>query len=161
MARADDARVELADREDRLTTTRMQVLCDMIDHIAKRLEVLEAQRDAQAKADAEAEELRIQAELDQLPDPDQPAAHGHFNTGDLSPLPPTVDADNEGDLPKQLEKGAAAKAEHSEKGGQAAAVGWAYSARRHKPAARYTPIVGSSRSARIPSCRRTGDPAPC
>jgi hypothetical protein len=47
----------------------------------------------QRKADAEAEQRRIAALIDSLPDPDDPdpPAHGHFNTGDLSPVPPTVD----------------------------------------------------------------------
>ena len=40
--------------------------------------------------------------MNALPDPDDdPATHGHFNTGDLSPLPPT-NVDYEGDLPKDL-----------------------------------------------------------
>ena len=62
---------------------------------ATRLDAIIAQRADHARRDAEreAEEeaKRIQAELDALPDPDDPDPDAHHPTGDLHSLPATED----------------------------------------------------------------------
>jgi hypothetical protein len=106
MADVEEAKVDLAEREQQLQTTRLQVLNTMLDAIAQRLDALELKHEDQRKADEAAEQQRIEDELARLPDPDFPdSAPGHFNTGDLSPLPPTVDGDtdDQGDLPRSLD----------------------------------------------------------
>jgi hypothetical protein len=51
------------------------------------MDAIEAQREEQARQDAEEEQRRIQAELDALPDPDSPA---HYDpSGEMHTLSPT------------------------------------------------------------------------
>jgi hypothetical protein len=70
-----------------------------IAHLSTRLDAIIAQRADQARRDAEreAEEeaKRIQAELNALPDPDDPDPDAHHPAGDLHSLPATEDPELE------------------------------------------------------------------
>jgi len=71
---------------------QVSMLADSVSHLPRRLDSLIAQRQERARRDAEreAEEEaeRIQAELDALPDPDDPDAH-QPGGGELHALPPS------------------------------------------------------------------------
>jgi hypothetical protein len=89
---------------------------DSINHLNSRLDAFVARRDARVRRDAEEAEreeaARIQAMLDSLTDPDDPAplqSVDHHPTGDLHDLPPKQEpqsqadgTDNVGDLPAEL-----------------------------------------------------------
>ena len=118
-ARHDSIRAHQAARIDAVATETKQkairalqiaAFADSVNSICKRMDALEARsskklRQIAAQKDA-AEQKQIADYLNTLPDPDNPpASHGHFNTGDLSPLPPTnTGDDNEGDLPAELSR---------------------------------------------------------
>jgi hypothetical protein len=81
------------------------MLCDSLNHLSARLDSFLTRRaDAEreeARAREEAEQQRIQAELDSLPDPDTPDPLGHQNTGDLHALPHKLEEDQtEFELPE-------------------------------------------------------------
>ena len=91
------------------TGTPDRSVCDSVNQISARLDALEKRRARKlrqiaAQKDA-AEQKQIHDYLDSLPIPNAPASHRHFNTGDLSPLPPTNSSDdNEGDLTRKLSR---------------------------------------------------------
>jgi hypothetical protein len=66
MAKADAARADLAEREERVRLDELKVAMAKMDRVIERLEANEAQVAAKRKADAEAE--RAQATLDAGPD---------------------------------------------------------------------------------------------
>jgi hypothetical protein len=103
-ARLDAAVITQAQKATR--ALQIAAFADSVDTLIHRMDALEPKRAkaraAKAKADAAREQKEILDYLDGLPNPDDPPA-SHFNTGDLSPLPPTnTGDDNEGDLPKDL-----------------------------------------------------------
>ena len=101
-------RVERTQAATRIANCAM--LVDGLDRIARRLDSYEAElaikKQREADAAEQEEQERIQAALDELPDPDDPTQH--MPGGELSPLQPKPQDDDEGqgDLPRELEKGA-------------------------------------------------------
>lgn len=79
--------------QEKTRAVQVSMLADSVTHLSSRMDALVTRRAERARRDAEreAEEeaKRIQAELDALPDPDDPEPLIHHNTGDLHPLPPT------------------------------------------------------------------------
>ena len=105
-----DAQIE-ADQLEQTRAQETQILArgirslnDTITRLSRRMDAVEAQQTTRMRHDAAREAKRVQDYLKTLPDPDDPpASHGHFNTGDLSPLPPTNTGDAaEGDFPETL-----------------------------------------------------------
>jgi hypothetical protein len=96
--------------QEQVRKQQILTFCDSVGKLARRIDSYEAElaiRKRRAAADAEREEQEhIQRTLDQLPDPDDPTQH--TPGGELSPLPPKPQDDDEGqgDLPRSLEKGA-------------------------------------------------------
>ena len=100
LARRDSIRSLQAARLDAAVITQAQkatralqiaAFCDSVNQISARLDAVEKRRTRRARQIAAqkdaAEQKEIQNYLNALPDPDDPpASHGHFNTGDLSPL---------------------------------------------------------------------------
>jgi len=83
---------QIKSMQDKTRAVQVSMLADSVSHLAGRLDALVARRTERARQDAacEAEEeaKRIQAELDALPDPDDPDPLIHHNNGDLHTLPP-------------------------------------------------------------------------
>ena len=113
LARADDARAALVEDKEQLLHTRLNVFHEMLDAMQHRMDQLEARLAAEAKADAEAEQREILAQLDQLPDiddPEGPAIYGP--SGELHTLEPTQspgtteDENDMGALPASLTRNA-------------------------------------------------------
>src|SRR5262249_9490855 len=79
--------------QEKTRAVQVSMLADSVTHLSSRMDALVTRRAERARRDAEreAEEeaKRIQAELDALPDPDDPEPLNHQNPGDLHPLPPT------------------------------------------------------------------------
>jgi hypothetical protein len=72
-----------------------------LDALAHRMDAIEEQRAARAKADAEEEQQRIQDYLDSLPDPDNLDGQVTYDpSGELHILPPTIS--DQGALPNEL-----------------------------------------------------------
>jgi hypothetical protein len=95
-------------QEQQIFARGLQVINDAITAIARRLDALEEQREAQAKADAQAEADRVQRLLDAMPDPDGPDPFAP--SGDLHSIPASnpqheqqLEAD-QGGLPHELEQ---------------------------------------------------------
>ena len=86
---------QIASWQSKTRAVQATMLADSIAHLSTRLDAIIAQRADQARRDAEreAEEEanRIQAELDALPDPDDPDPDAHHPTGDLHALPAAED----------------------------------------------------------------------
>jgi hypothetical protein len=119
LARADAvmSRIEDAEQEQDLTrATQIGIFADCVDALTRRLDAFEERLAEQARQDAEEaereEQQQIQAELDALPDPDNP---GPFHGGELSVIPASTPEDErqlaaiegddgEGDLPPELLK---------------------------------------------------------
>ena len=94
------------DQETQIVARGLQTLVGSIDAISRRLDSIESQRADQARQDAEAEAERVQAQLDQLPDPDEPNAPAFYHpSGELhtvapSNAQPTADEDHDpGSMP--------------------------------------------------------------
>jgi hypothetical protein len=101
------ARVERQQEQNRIRQTL--TLCDSVAKLSRRMDAYSAelaiQRQREADEAEREEQERIQRTLDQLPDPDDPTQH--VPGGELSPVPPKPQEDDEGqgDLPRSLEKG--------------------------------------------------------
>jgi hypothetical protein len=97
---------QIASMQQKTRAVQATMLCDSLNHLSARLDSFLTRRaDAEreeARAREEAEQQRIQAELDALPDPDQPdPLREHENTGDLHTLPAKLPADEvEFELPE-------------------------------------------------------------
>ena len=82
-ARAVEDAAEAERLQDMARANTVQMITDTVAHLAGRLDSLSARRAERARRDAEreAEEeaKRIQAELDALPDPDDPHAGGELH----------------------------------------------------------------------------------
>jgi hypothetical protein len=87
---------------------QIAAFCDSVNAICKRMDALETRRATQmrqlASARAEAEQQEIRDYLDSLPDPDNPDGPAFYSpSGHLHAVSPTnSNADNEGELPKDL-----------------------------------------------------------
>jgi hypothetical protein len=104
-ALAEEKIAEQQEHEQALRERQVAAFCADVDRVARRLDVIEAQREeAQARADEEEAE-RIRKEMDSWPDPDDPALYtpgGELHT--VAPSDPgTAD---QGALPAELRKGA-------------------------------------------------------
>jgi hypothetical protein len=108
-ARAVEDAVEAERKKDEARACAVQMIADTVAHLASRLDSLTARRAERARRDAEreAEEeaKRIQAELDALPDSDDPDAHtagGELHAlpaKDEQPTEPTEEDDDMGGVP--------------------------------------------------------------
>ena len=92
---------EIAEFATRLADTGAHLM-DQVEFFTAR-EVADARRDAKRKADkarrdAEQEEHRIQAELDALPDPDDPNPLEHVSPLGQQPAPDPMGVGDDGDL---------------------------------------------------------------
>jgi hypothetical protein len=107
LARADDASQSLARTEARADAARarsIRHLGDAITQLNHRLDAIEERRAIQARQDEEAEAARLQAVLDALPSPDEPAAAIYSPGGDLHSLAaPNTAHMGEDDAPSSLE----------------------------------------------------------
>jgi hypothetical protein len=78
--------------QEKTRAVQVSMLADSVTHLSSRMDALVARRAERARRDAEREAQEeakhIQAELDALPDPDDPEPLIHHSTGDLHPLPP-------------------------------------------------------------------------
>jgi hypothetical protein len=98
------------EEEQELRERQVHAFCDGVARLARRLDILEAQREEQMRADEEAEERRIEQFLDELPDPDSPDPFAP--SGDLHVIAASGPEDREqlqsdqGTLPPELKKGA-------------------------------------------------------
>jgi hypothetical protein len=83
--------------QEKTRAVQASMLCDSVNHLSSRLDALMQRRDEQTRRDAEREEeeeaQRIQAEIDALPDPDNPDAHTHSPGGELHALSPKGEHD--------------------------------------------------------------------
>jgi hypothetical protein len=105
-ALAEEKIAEQQEHEQQLRERQVAAFCDGINRLTRRLDVLEAQREEQMRQDAEEEERRVQALLDAMPDPDDPALYGpggelHVSAAPSDPGAVTTDT---GNLPQTLQK---------------------------------------------------------
>lgn len=105
---------QISSMQQKTRAVQASILADNVNHLCARLDTFLQHRAERARADAEREEeeeaQRIQDELAQLPDPDNPDPLGdlprqgsgeHTNTGDLHSLPAKLPADQtEFELPE-------------------------------------------------------------
>jgi hypothetical protein len=95
---------EVAQLQSMARACNVIAFADSIDRLTGRLDAFTARRDAQRRADAarEAEEeaKRIQAELDALPDPDDPNPF----SGKSEKPEPSLEVEDDGELPEALAK---------------------------------------------------------
>jgi hypothetical protein len=122
----EDQRVE---RQQAAITHRQAVTAQHLEEDRKKLEIVDnvlkltyrldaeiARRAGRSRAKRDAEEQKrkeqqqIQAQLDELPDQDDPAQH--FPGGELHDLPPVPTAQDQGALPNELQEGAPAHSGH-------------------------------------------------
>ena len=87
--------------ETQILARGLQTLNASIDTLSRRMDIVEEQQAAKAKADAEREQRRIQDYLDSLPSPDEPATRQP--SGEMHTLPATED--DQGALPNELREG--------------------------------------------------------
>jgi hypothetical protein len=114
LARADEAAEHEREREQReqqLITDGLRALHYRLDDFGRRLDAIEQSRDARHKLDAASEAT---AQMLALPKdaPEAPADFAMGPGGELHDLPPKdpaqhqPEADDQGDLPRELERGA-------------------------------------------------------
>jgi hypothetical protein len=107
-AQAQDLIEQQQEQAEELRARQVSAFCDGINRLTKRLDALEAQREAaQVKADEEEAE-RIRKEMDFWPDPDDPAIYGPGGELHMLSAEPGTDpsAADQGALPAELRKGA-------------------------------------------------------
>ena len=98
---------QIASLQNKTRAVQATMLADSINHLSSRLDAYvarradEARRDAEREAEEEAQ--RIQAELDALPDPDDPNADEHLAGGELHDLPAKAEAEHDPDDPEETE----------------------------------------------------------
>ena len=95
---------QIAGLQSKTRAVQATMLADTIKQLDARMNAI-AQRRADAasarkRRDEEEEQERIQAELDSLPDPDDPASHGHAATKSAPKLPdPALALEDQSDPP--------------------------------------------------------------
>jgi hypothetical protein len=113
LERARSTADQIASMQNKTRAVQATMLADSVNHLSARLDTFLARRDEEAKRarrDAEeAEEKRIEDELAQLPDPDNPDTHGHLPGGELHSVPAKDEEEQEVEdqvefaLPEDLE----------------------------------------------------------
>ena len=123
-ATALDLIAQQQEQAEELRARQVSAFCDGVARLTRRLDQMEQQREEKMRADVEEEARRVQAELDQMPDPDDPPIYGpsgelHVLSADPGADPGTADQGallaslreheeqqleaDQGGLPKELE----------------------------------------------------------